>query len=207
MNEANLGRSGWGRGSFRLPLAVGLCPALAVTTTAEGALWLGLLTAGVLFISEAIAAVVRRLVPPQARFYCQAVSIAALATILDLILGVAAPSLDQGLGIFVPLIAVNCLVLTSLVEGRGLAELSALTGWALGFLGVLVAVGSVREVLGAGTWFGQAVLGKGFLPWGIISTPGGAFLTLGLLLGAANALHRPAKADQAHVPAHAGVRR
>lgn len=169
---------------------VGLCPALAVTTAASLALSLGAATLAVLAGSALAISLVRRWIPEQARIPCQVGIVGAFVTLVDMVLGLVAPETAEALGIFVPLIVVNSLVLGRM-EGfarrnpPGRALLDAV-GMGLGFTGALLVIGSVREILGAGTWFGQKLLGDGFIPLGILVTPSGAFLTLGVLVAFQN---------------------
>ncbi|HHW15383.1 MAG TPA: electron transport complex subunit RsxE [Firmicutes bacterium] len=183
--------------------AVGLCPALAATRGARDALAMGLSTLFVLVCATVVVTLFGRQVPGRVRVPCQLAIVATLAGLVDAFLAVRAPAIRQSLGIFVPLLAVNCLVLGRVsacaqAACPALPAMAAAVGSGLGFTWALVALGSVREILGSGTWFGVRLFGAGFVPWGIMGLPAGAFLTLGSLLafGQAVADWRRAAADR-----------
>lgn len=176
-----------------LLVTVGLCPALAATKGAWEALAMGLSTLFVLVCATVAVALFGRRVPGRVRVPCQLAIVATLAGLVDAFLTVKAPAIRQSLGVFVPLIAVNCLVLGRVAACAqaacpALPAMGAALGSGLGFTWALVALGSVREVLGSGTWFGWKLFGDGFVPWGIMGLPSGAFLTLGSLLALGQAV-------------------
>ncbi|MFO8059244.1 MAG: electron transport complex subunit E [Bacillota bacterium] len=173
-----------------LRLVLGMCPALAVTTAAVNGLGMGLASTAVLVMSNFIISILRNLIPEKIRIPCFIVVIASFVTIVDLIMEAFVPQLHQALGIFIPLIVVNCLILgraeafasrnpvvNSIADGLGMG---------LGFTLSLTVLASVREILGAGTVFGLAVLGPTFQPALLMIMPPGAFLTLGLMVGFIN---------------------
>jgi electron transport complex protein RnfE len=170
-----------------LLVTVGLCPALAVTKGAQEALVMGVSTLFVLICATVAVALFGRRVPGWVRVPCQLAIVATLAGLVDAFLTVKAPALRQSLGVFVPLIAVNCLVLGRVSACAQTAcpawpAIGAALGSGLGFAWALVALGSLREVLGSGTWFGWRLFGEGFVAWSIMGSPAGAFLTLGALV-------------------------
>ncbi len=173
-----------------LRLVLGMCPALAVTTAAVYGLGMGLASTVVLVMSNFFIAVLRNLIPQKIRIPCFIVVIASFVTIVDLFMEAFVPDLHRALGIFIPLIVVNCLILgraeafasrnpvvNSVADGLGMG---------LGFTLGLTLLGSIREILGAGTLFGLGVMGSTFQPALIMILPPGAFLTMGLLIGFMN---------------------
>lgn len=169
-------------------LLLGLCPTLAVTTSVTQALGMGLAAAFVLVASNCLISLIKDRVPGEVRIPVYIVVIAAFVTVVKLLMAAWAPALKESLGIFLPLIVVNCIILgraeafasrngpwLSMVDGLGMG---------LGFTGALVLVGSIREVLGEGKFLGIP-LAEGLSAYTqtlMILAPGG-FLTIGLLLG------------------------
>lgn len=173
---------------FRLLL--GLCPALAVTTSALNGLTMALAVLFVLTGANLVVSLVRRLVPHQVRIPTFVVIIATFVTIVDLFLKGWFPALSRSLGPYVPLIIVNCLILgrAELFASKNppLAAVLDGLGHALGFLWSLVLVGAIRELLGRGSVFGVRLAGDWFEPWVVMLLPAGAFLTLGGVLALLN---------------------
>lgn len=167
-------------------LFLGMCPTLAVTTSAFNALGMGLSTMVVLIFSNIFISLLRKFIPDKVRIAAYVVVIAAFVTIIEMVLKAYAQEVSQALGIYIPLIVVNCIIL-----GRAEAfaskngALSAAVdglGMGLGFTGALTIIGTVREILGAGTFFGMSVFGESFSPITIMILPPGAFITLGLIV-------------------------
>lgn len=169
-----------------LVLLLGTCPTLAVTSSATNGLGMGLATTFVLFMSNVFISVVKDFVPDKVRIPAFVVVIASFVTIVDLLMQAYTPSLSNQLGIFIPLIVVNCIVLgraeafacknnifSSFIDGLGMG---------LGFTLALVVMGSIREMLGAGAIFGYKFINEtadGILVF--ILAPG-AFITLGFII-------------------------
>ncbi len=169
---------------------LGLCPVLAVTVSAENGLAMGLATSFVLLSSSIIISTFRNLIPHQVRIAGYIVIIATFVTLADRFLAAFVPDISKSLGPYVPLIVVNCLILGrqeafSAKNGVGRSILDAL-GMGLGFTGVLVVLGGIREILGSSLLFGLQVLPDLFEPWMVMILPPGAFLTLGFLIGLSN---------------------
>ena len=173
---------------FRLVL--GMCPTLAVTTSAKNGMGMGLATTFVLLCSNVAISALRRTIPGKVRIPAFIVIIATFVTVVQLVMEAYAFELYQALGIFIPLIVVNCLIL-----GRAeafasrqpiLASVADGAGMGLGFTLALILLGAVRELLGAGQLFGLPLLGPGFHPMLLMVLPPGAFLALGFLLAAIN---------------------
>ena len=171
---------------------LGLCPTLAVTTSAVNGLGMGAATTFVLLCASLMISLLRKAIPSQVRIASFIVVIATFVTIVDLSMKAVLPELSKSLGAFIPLIVVNCLILgrqeafaskngpfRALVDGLGMG---------VGFTLTLTLLGAVREVLGNGTVFGFQVMPGSFEPWIVMILPAGAFLTLGLMLGVANSI-------------------
>ncbi len=171
---------------FRLLL--GFCPTLAVTTSALDGLGMGVSTLAVLLGSNIVIALIKDLIPDKVRIPAFIVVIATFVTIVDLSLQAWAFELHKSLGIFIPLIVVNCIILgraEAFASKRGVwpSILDAL-GMGLGFTLGLGVLGLIREVLGNGTAFGVQLVAQP--PFLLMVLPPGAFMTLGLLLAAMN---------------------
>lgn len=171
-------------------VVLGLCPVLAVTKTADNGLGMGLAVIFVLALSNLIVSLVRKLIPPKVRIACFIVITASLVVAVELLMQAFAYPLYQQLGIFVPLIVVNCLILgraEAFASKRGpvLAVADGL-GMGVGFTMSLTFLGALREAGGYGTVFGADIFGAA--PFGFMVEAPGAFVCLGLLLAAMNAL-------------------
>lgn len=173
---------------FRLLL--GMCPILAVTTSAENGLGMGLATTFVLICSNLAVSALRKVIPAQVRIPCYIVVIASFVTVVQLGMEGFFYDLYQALGIFIPLIVVNCMIL-----GRAeafaskqplLPALADGIGMGLGFTLALFALGAVREIAGSGMLLGLSLFGPGYQPLLLMILPPGAFIALGLLLAAMN---------------------
>lgn len=175
-----------------LRLVLGLCPALAVTNEAKNGLAMGLAATAVLLGSNLVISSLRKLIPPRVRIPVFIVVIASFVTIIDMTMHAFFFELHRVLGLFVPLIVVNCIILgraeafaskrpviNSLLDGVGMG---------VGFTLALIVLGAVREIFGYGTIFGVTVFGAGFNPALIMILPPGAFLALGFLLAFMNKL-------------------
>lgn len=175
---------------FRLVL--GMCPTLAVTTAAVNGLGMGLATMAVLIGSNVVVSLLRNFIPDKVRIPAYVVIIASFTTIVGMLLKAFVPVLDRALGLFIPLIVVNCVILArseSFASKNGILDsLADGVGMGLGFTLGLTVLGSVREILGAGSVFGLSLFGASFEPALIMILPPGAFLALGLLMGLLNKL-------------------
>ena len=177
---------------FRLVL--GLCPSLAVTAAAENGLGMGVAVTFVLIFSNMFISLLRHLIPDKVRIASYIVVIATLVVLVELFMKAYFFPLSQKLGIYIPLIVVNCIILgrAEAFASRNPVYLSMADGLSvgLGFTMSLTLVGSIREILGQGTWFGMQVLPDSFEPFGLMVQAPGAFLCLGLMLGLMNAWSR-----------------
>lgn len=173
-------------------LALGLCPALAVSSSVENALGMGGAATFVLLGSNIVISVLRKVIPARVRIPCFIVVIASFVTIVELVMGAYLPQLAKSLGIFIPLIVVNCIILGraeafASKNGIWLSILDAI-GMGIGFTFALVLVAVIREVLGDGKLMGYMVFGPNFKPVLIMIMAPGAFITMGLLMGYFNLL-------------------
>ena len=178
-------------------LALGLCPALAVSTSVENALGMGGAATFVLLGSNVTISLLRKLIPAKVRIPCFIVVIASFVTIVELVMGAYLPELSKSLGIFIPLIVVNCIILGraeafASKHGLGLSILDGI-GMGIGFTFAITLVGAIRELLGDGKLFGYMVFGPNFQPVLIMILAPGAFVTMGLLMGYFNLLDEKMK--------------
>ena len=177
---------------FRLVL--GMCPTIAVTTAVVNALGMGAAATFVLICSNVVVSLLRNFIPAKVRIPAYIVIIASFVTIVQLVMKAFLPALDAALGVFIPLIVVNCIILgrAEAFAGKNSVGASALDGlgMGIGFTVALVLVATVREVLGNGTWMGISLFGANY-PAALffIMAPGG-FITLGLLMGLVNKLRK-----------------
>lgn len=170
-----------------LRLVLGTCPTLAVTTLAFNGLGMGVAATFVLVFSNMVISALRDLIPDKVRLPAYITIIATFVTIVQMLVKAFAPELDRALGVYLPLIVVNCIILgrAEMFASKNPVLDSALDGlgMGLGFTLTLVLMGSVREVLGAGSWFGMPVpvLSK-IEHFTFMSTPAGGFFTFGVLM-------------------------
>ena len=169
---------------------IGMCPTLAVTSSAINGIGMGLSTAIVLACSNLAISLLRKVIPDKIRIPSFIVVIATFVTIVQMVLKAFVPALDQALGLYIPLIVVNCIILAraeSFASKNGPME-SAVDGigMGLGFTLGLTILGAVRELLGAGSIFGLSIFGASYQPALLFILPPGAFLTLGFLMALFN---------------------
>lgn len=167
-------------------LLLGMCPTLAVTTGVTNAIGMGLSTMAVLICSNMVISMLRKFIPDKIRIAAYIVIIAGFVTVVQMLLNAYVPQLAGSLGIYIPLIVVNCIILgraEAFASKNGvLASAFDGLGMGLGFTLSLTLIASVREILGAGTFAGISLFGSGYQPVSIMILPPGAFLTLGILL-------------------------
>ena len=171
---------------------IGMCPTLAVTTSAINGLGMGLSTTAVLVCSNIVIAMMRKFIPSKIRIPAFIVVIATFVTIIGMLLKAYIPSLDNALGLFIPLIVVNCLILgraeSFASKNKTLESAADGLGMGLGFTLSLTVLAAIREILGNGSLFGINLFGASFEPALLFILPPGAFLTLGFLLAGLNKL-------------------
>lgn len=178
-------------------LLLGMCPTLAVTTGVTNAIGMGLSTMAVLTGSNIVISLLRRFIPNKIRIASYVVIIAGFVTIIQMLLNAFLPALSGSLGIYIPLIVVNCIILgraEAFASKNGVfgSTLDGL-GMGLGFTVALILIAAVREILGAGTFAGIPLFGDGFQPASMMILPPGAFLTLGILLAIINGVSKKMK--------------
>lgn len=171
---------------FRVVL--GLCPTLAVTTSLVNGLGMGVAATFVLVCSNIIISLIRNIVPSKIRIPIYIVVIATFVSITEMVMAAYTPALYKALGIFVPLIVVNCIILgrAEAFAGKNGILRSTLdgTGMGIGFTIVLCVVATIREMLGDGKLWGYPIMGQAYDPMLLMILPAGGFFVLGLLLGA-----------------------
>lgn len=175
-----------------LRLVLGTCPTLAVTTAASNAIGMGLAATLVLVCSNAAISALRRVIPDKVRIPAYITVIAGFVSVVQMLVKAFAPDLDTSLGIFLPLIVVNCIILGRAEmfasKNRVLPSILDGLGMGVGFTAALLLMGSIRELFGSGTWFGMTVTANLFDPMLIFILPPGGFFVFGLLVALANKL-------------------
>ena len=186
-----------------LVIVLGLCPTLATSTTVLGALGMGLAATFVLVCSNAMISLFGRYFPEQIRIACYIVVAATFVTCTDMVMAAYVPDIHKTLGIFIPLIVVNCIILgraeAFAAKNRVLPSILDGLGMGLGFCGVLLTLAVVREIVGAGSFAGWVLVpafsAEGAVrPIAILTQPPGAFLLIAILIATANRLKARAKA-------------
>lgn len=171
-----------------LVLLLGMCSTLAVTTSLQNAVGMGLSTTAVLLLSNLFISLLRGAIPSKIRIASYVVVVASFVTVIDLLLQAYQPALSDSLGIFIPLIVVNCIILAraEVFASKHAPGYAALDGLAmgLGFTLALSILGAVREVLGAGSLWGVPLFGEGFQPVLLVAAPCGGFIVLGFVIAA-----------------------
>lgn len=176
--------------TFRLVL--GMCPTIAVTTSLTNAVGMGAAATFVLICSNILISALRNFIPDKVRIPCYIVVIAMFVTVVQMLLKGFLPALDQSLGIFIPLIVVNCIILgrAEAFAGKNSIKASAIdgVGMGVGFTLALMMIAFVRELLGSGSLFGTQVFPEGYQGALIFVLAPGGFMVLGLLLAMVNKL-------------------
>lgn len=171
-------------------MALGLCPTLAVTSSVANAIGMGLAATFVLVASNILISMLKSFIPDKVRIPAFIVVIASFVTIVDMMMHAYTPELHKSLGIFIPLIVVNCIILgrAEAFASKNNVFLSLLDGlgMGLGFTLALIVLGAVRELLGAGQLLGHQVLPQTYKPMLVAILAPGAFFTMGLLKGLLN---------------------
>jgi electron transport complex protein RnfE len=190
MNLINDFRKGLWRENAVFRLLLGLCPTLAVTTSAENGLGMGFATTFVLVGSNIVVALMRKMIPTKVRIPAFIVIIATFVTVVQLCMEAYFYDLYKALGIFIPLIVVNCVILgraEAFASKNGpLPAVFDGLGMGVGFTLALFVLGAVRELFGSGTLLGYAVFGSSYQPFLLMILPPGAFIAMGLLLAGMN---------------------
>lgn len=182
---------------------IGMCALLAVTTSAINGLAMGIAVTAVTVGSNIVISLLRKVIPDKIRIPAFIVVIASFVTVVDMLMEAYTQSLYNALGIFIPLIVVNCMilgraeafasknpVLPSIVDGLGMG---------LGYTMAAVLMGAIREIIGAGSIFGVSLFGPNFEPAIIFVMPPGAFIILGTLMGIFNHIRKKKESPEKHV--------
>lgn len=173
-------------------LVIGMCPVLAVTTTASNAIGMGLSSTAVLILSNIIISALRKIIPDGVRMPAYIVIVATFVTITDFLMEAYTPDLYKSLGVYIPLIVVNCIILgrAEAYANKNTVGMSAADGlgMGIGFTIALLLISSFREILGAGAWFGHTLYTESafFAPIGILVKSPGAFFVLAIIIAMKN---------------------
>ncbi len=169
---------------------LGMCPTLAVTTSVSNGIGMGLSATAVLAASNIVISLLRKFIPNKIRIASYIVVIAGFVSIVEMFLKAYLPELSKTLGLFIPLIVVNCIILARAEAFAAKNDVlsSALDGlgMGLGFTAALIVVSTIREILGNGTFLGISVFGDNFEPATMLILPPGAFIVLGIILAVIN---------------------
>lgn len=194
MNKLSLIKNGIIKENPVLVLVLGTCPTLAVTTSAINGLGMGVSTLAVLTCSNIVISMLKSIIPDKVRIPCYIVVIAGFVTIVSLLLQAFAPAVNEALGLFIPLIVVNCIILgrAEMFANKNKVIDSAFDGigMGLGFTLALFLMGSIREFLGSGAWFGFNLTADIIDPIAIFMLAPGAFFTFGCLVALINYLSK-----------------
>ena len=173
-----------------LRLVLGTCPTLAVSTSVTNAIGMGLSASAVLICSNIAISALRKVIPSKVRIPAYIVVIASFVTIVQMIVKAFAPALDESLGVYLPLIVVNCIILgrAEAFAGKNKVLASAVDGlgMGIGFTAALLAMAIVRELLGAGSFAGHAIPLLSSHPMTVFILPPGGFFVFGMLMACAN---------------------
>jgi electron transport complex protein RnfE len=172
---------------------LGMCPVLAVSNTVINALSMGLATLFVLILSSALISMLRRIIPKQVRIAAFILIIATFVTVAEYVIQAISLEIHRGLGAFISLIVVNCMILgqaeSFASKNNVVTSVLAATGAGVGFIFAIFCMGAVREVLGSGTFAGIDLFGPHYQPWVVRILPGGGFFVLGALLLVTNRIN------------------
>lgn len=171
---------------------LGMCPTLATTTSLSNAFGMGMAATAVLICSNVFISLLRKFIPKQVRIAAYIVIVSGFVTAVELLMRTYLVSLYRSLGLFIPLIVVNCIILAraeafASKHGVGASAVDGL-GMGLGFTLAITFMGAIRELFGNGSVFGLTVFGAGFQPMLLLILPAGGFIVFGLLLGGINAI-------------------
>ena len=176
--------------TFRMVL--GMCPTLAITTAVSNGIGMGLATTFVLVFSNLVISLLRKAIPDQIRIPAFIVVIATFVTIVQLIIKAFLPALDAALGVFIPLIVVNCIIFgraeAFAFKNKPVPAIIDGLGMGLGFTIAITLICAVRELFGVGTLLGVQVMPAGYMPMDLLVKPAGGFIVLGLMMALMNKL-------------------
>ena len=188
-------------------LMLGMCPTLAITTAGSNGIGMGLATTAVLVCSNLFISLLRNFIPEKVRIPSFIVVIASFVTMIDLFMKAYLPDLSASLGMYIPLIVVNCIIFARAesfaFKNPPVLSIADGLGMGLGFTFAITLLSVIREVIGNGTFFGATVMPAGYQPMAIMLQVPGGFVTLGLLLVAVNAIRKLADKKSAKKEAKA----
>ena len=171
---------------------IGMCATMAITTSLFNGVGMGLSVLIILTCCNVVISAMRKIIPDEIRLAIFVVVIAGFVTIVDLLLQAFIPALSDALGVFIPLIVVNCIIIgraeAFAFKNKPLASAVDGLGMGLGFTLAITLISSIRELFGVGTVFGVQVMPEGYLPMDILVKPAGGFIVLGLTLALMNKL-------------------
>lgn len=183
-----------------LVLMLGMCPTLAVTTSATNGFGMGVSTMAVLIVSNLLISLLRKIIPDAVRLPAYIVVVASLVTVVEMITQAYLPGLYKSLGLYIPLIVVNCIILgraeAFASQNKPIPSVFDGIGMGLGFTIALVIIGAVREILGAGTAFGMQIMPQSYTPIAIFVKAPGAFLVIAFVIAVMNAFSVPTRANE-----------
>jgi len=181
---------------------LGMCPVLAVSNSVINAISMGLATTFVLIMSSALVSLLRKVIPKEVRIASFILIIATFVTVAEYIIQAISIEIHKSLGAFISLIVVNCMILgraeAFASKNSVLKSILDAFGTGVGFTFAIFCMGTIREVLGSGTFLGFSLFGKNFEPWTIMILPGGGFFVLGLLLLMINYFNKRTMAKSHH---------
>lgn len=200
MNKLNIVLSGILKNNPTFVLILGMCPTLGTTTSAANGMGMGLATMAVLIMSNLVISLIKNIIPDKVRIPAFIVVIASFVTIIEMLMKAYVPALYASLGVFIPLIVVNCIILgraeAYASKNPPLLSIFDGIGMGLGFTAALVILGLVRELLGAGTAFGVPVLPASYPNIAIFIMAPGAFVIMALVVAVMNALRIKTRANE-----------
>ena len=204
MNNLKVLTSGIIKNNPTFVLVLGMCPTLGTTTSAENGFGMGVATMAVLILSNLVISLIKNLIPDKVRIPAFIVVIASFVTIISMLMQAYVPALYASLGVFIPLIVVNCIILGRAEAYAGkhgpIPSLFDGIGMGLGFTVGLTLIGMFRELIGAGTLFGIQVMPSAYEPVNIFIMAPGAFLVLAMLVAVQNRIKRQ-KSEKTGKPA------
>ncbi len=175
-------------------LMLGMCPTLGVTTAAMNGIGMGLATTAVLICSNLLISLLRNIISERIRIPAFIVVIASFVSIVEMLLKAYLPDLSDALGVYIPLIVVNCIIFARAeafaFKNPPIASLADGLGMGLGFTGAITILSAIRELLGSGTIFGAQLMPESYEPMAIMLQVPGGFITLGLLLILVNGIRK-----------------
>lgn len=186
MNKLQIISSGIVKNNPTFVLVLGMCPTLGTTTSAENGMGMGLATMAVLIMSNLVISLIKNIIPDKVRIPAFIVVIASFVTIIQMLMQAYVPALYGALGVFIPLIVVNCIILgrAEAFASKNSVAASAVDGicQGIGYTVVLLILSAFRELLGAGTLLGIQIMPSSYVPASMLTLPVGGFLCLGTLI-------------------------